>query len=142
MSTFADIHATLTDRYARYQKRQLNLAEEPLLLFVINSADLLKTASADKTKTEMYKDIINKYKDLKVSILCTDVENAAIIFTAGELLKTLKESKLVMAFEDIKTLKFIEISAMVAREYKKPIEYSDAYIFSGDRIEKLRTIQG
>ena len=70
------------------------------------------------------------------------MENAAIIFTAGELLKTLKESKLVMAFEDIKSLKFIEISAMVAREYKKPVEYSDAYVFSGDKIEKIRSIQG
>ncbi len=142
MSAFAQIHATLTDRYARYQKRQINMAEEPLLLLVINSADLLKAASADKTKAEMYKDIIGKYKDLKVSILCTDLENAAIIFTAGELLKTLKDSKLVMAFEDIKTLKFIEISAMVAREYKKPIEYSDAYVFNGDKIEKIRSIQG
>lgn len=142
MSAFAQIHTTLADRYARYQKRQINIAEEPLLLLVINSADLLKAASADKAKAEMYKDIIGKYKDLKVCILCTEVENAAIIFTAGELLKSLKESKLIMAFEDIKSLKFIEISAMVAREYKKPVEYSDAYVFNGDKIDKIRTIQG
>ena len=140
MNAFSEIHTTLEDRYARYQKRQINMAEEPLLLLVINSNELLKTASADKTKADMYKDIIGKYKDLKVCILCTDIENTTILFTAGELLKTLKDSKLVMAFEDIKTLKFIEISTMVARDFKKPIEYSDAYIFNGDRIDKIRTV--
>ena len=47
---------------------------------------------------------------------------------------------MLMVFEDIKALKFIEISTMAAREFKKPIELNDAYIFNGDKIEKIRTI--
>ena len=73
-------------------------------------------------------------------ILCTDIENTTILFTAGELLNTIKESRMLMVFEDIKALKFIEISTMAAREFKKPIEFNDAYIFNGDKIEKIRTI--
>lgn len=140
MDAFANIHNTLEDRYARYQRRLLNLEEEPLLLLVINSYDLLKTASSDKTKVDIYKDILGKYKDLKVCILCTEVENTTILFTAGELLKTIKDTRQIMTFEDIKALKFLEISSLVARDFKKPIEYNDAYVYSGDNIEKIRTI--
>lgn len=140
MSAFSEIHETLAKRYALYQKKELDLTKEPLLLLVINSKNMLKSASGDKSKAEMYKDIIGKYRDMKVSILCTDVDNVPILFTAGELLKNLKDTKSVMFFDDVKNMKFIEISSLVAKEYKKPIEYSDAYIFSGDRLNKLRTI--
>lgn len=140
MIAFEQIHTILGERYAKYQRREINLAQEPLLLLVINSKDMLKTASGDKAKAEMYKDICGKYKDMKVSILCTDIDNVPILFTAGELLKTLKDAKSVMVFEDIKNIKFVEVSSLVAREFKKSLEYNDAYIFNGDKPEKVRTI--
>lgn len=110
-----------------------------LQIIAINSGSLLKTMSADKTLTVAYKKLVAECKG-KVCFLYTDLANDAINFTSGEVLKSVKEKKQVVAFDNLKNIKAIEVSAMLARDFKKPLEGVDAYLFVGDGIEKIRTL--
>ena len=103
-----------------------------LQLIVINSGSLLKTLSADKNLVAVYKKIITEFKDQSVCFLYTDVLNEAISFTGGDVLKSIKEKKQLVAFENLKNLKVVDVSAVAAREFKKPLEGMDAYYFVND----------
>ena len=111
-----------------------------LQLIVINSGSLLKTLSTDKNLVAVYKKIITDFKDQSVCFLYTDVLNEAISFTGGDVLKSIKEKKQLVAFENLKNIKVVDVSAVTAREFKKPLEGMDAYYFVNDGIEKIRTL--
>lgn len=111
-----------------------------LQLIVINSGSLMKTLSTDKNLLPIYKEIIANSKTQKVCFLYTDLQNEPITFTSGDVLKSVKDKKQLVAFENIKNIKPVEVSAMIARDFKKPLEGMDAYYFVDDTIEKVRTL--
>lgn len=114
---------------------------EDLQLIVVNSPSIMKTIGTDKEILELYKKISTSLKSMKVCFLLTDLENSMIAFSAGDLLKQVRESRQVIAFEDIRNIKVVDVQMGVAREFKKSLEANDAYLFNGDKLEKIRVIE-
>lgn len=135
-----DVSSTLSKRAEAVKNGTTALEDEKLQLIVLNSTSMIKTMGTDKNLTALYKEIINTYKNLKVCLLYTDLDNEMISFSSGEALKNIRETKHVIAFEDLKNIKAVDVSMMAAREFKKPIEAYDAYMFVGDGIEKIRVV--
>lgn len=81
------------------------------------------------------------FKSGKGCFLLTDVENAMISFSAGELLKQVRDTKPFIVFENIKNIKVTDISMGVARTFKKELDVNDAYVIQGDKIERIRVVQ-
>lgn len=141
VSIFTTITEKLKTRFEQSQAGQINLAKEPLQLVVINSSSMIKTIGTDKELLDMYKLISSSLKNMKVCFLLTSVENEMISFSAGDLMKKIRELKQVIAFEDIRNIKVVDVPMSIAREFKKSLEQNDAYMFAGDTIEKIRIIE-
>ena len=62
-------------------------------------------------------------------------------FSAGELLKQVRDTKSFIIFENIKNIKVTDISMGVARTFKKELDVNDAYVIQGDKIERVRVVQ-
>ena len=129
----------LKQREAVLGAEAMDISREALQLVVINSASHVKALGTDKELLEIYK-YISTCKKQKICFLITDIENVMISLSAGEVLKNIKESRRLVAFEDIKKIKAVDISVADTKKFKKQLGYNDAYMFEGDKIEKIRTV--
>lgn len=76
---------------------------------------------------------------MKVCIILSDMENAAIGFNSCEVLKQLKETKTVLIFENLAEQKVIDVSTADLRENKKKIKAGEAYWFERGTFCKIKT---
>ena len=139
-SILTNIINILNTRALSIRTNKMILANEPMQLIIINSTYMIRTLGTDKKLSDMYKEITSTLKDMKVCFIYTDIDNEMISFTSGEALKNLRETKRLIAFEELKNIKAIDVSMMAAREFKKPLGEYDAYMFIGDNIEKIRVV--
>lgn len=127
-------------RYEGIQTGEVVLNDEPYIMVVINSTEGISALTTNREDTDRFKKIIGMYKEMKVCFLFTNVENAQIPFSATDALKTIRDSKRYLVFEDIKDIKIMEPPAQMARVYKKPIDASDVYLINGTVFEKIRFV--
>lgn len=136
-----EVYQLVETRYKLAQERKLVLDDEALILIVVNSADAMIQMTKDKVQLDKFKSLVTVMKGMKVCFLCTNVDNAQIIFGACEALKQLRDNKEYVVFENIKDIKVTDIQPSVAREYKNSLEYGDAYYISGSDICKIRAVR-
>ncbi len=114
----------------------LNNAE--LLMLVIDNQDALLAICNNSEGLAAYKNIVGRYKDMKVCII-TFVENANIPYSAPEILKNIREQRNFMYFDDISNMKIFDVPLAMMRNYKKPIELGDGYYIKDNECMKLKT---
>lgn len=137
-----DLLNTLEQRKMLIDKGQSELKKEPQDVVIINSADLAKIISKDRDITDIFNSIMNAYRHLKVCFLFTDIENARISISAGDILKGMNSVKHYLVFENISNIEVYDVPPAVKREYKKALEFREAYYINGEQVEKVRTVKG
>ncbi len=115
------------------------LEQAKLILLVLNTVDAVNAITANPAALASYKNIIGKYKNMKVGIIIGGIENEAIPYNASEILKKLKEQKHFMHFDDLGTFKVAEVPMTAVRAFKKKVELGDAYYLKDNLIVKLKT---
>lgn len=134
-----DISEKLELRYEKQMSGEGNaLFDEPLLVLVIQSMDAIEVLGKNKEALEDYKKIVTRYKNLKLTILFSNIANTAIPFNAPEPIKMLKERKQFIIFEDLNNIKVVDVPMAVSKIYKKPLQAGDAYYFKGSECKKLK----
>lgn len=123
-------------------QNMLFVEQEALQLVVINSYAAVNQLCADRELIRKYKELVGNLKGLKCCLLYTDIENVAVSYSSGEILKNIKDSRNMLIFEDIKAIHIIDIPTMTARRFRRHLEYMDAYSVNGETIEKVRTVKG
>lgn len=143
VTSFVDeIEQRLQQRYEEVAAGETTtLDNEPWLVLLLENSDTISEISANKTTVASIKNIISKYKDMKVIILLADIENATISFNAPEFLKLVKENRKYIVFEDVSNIKLCDIPISVTKKYAKPIEMFDAYYINDNELTKLKTIK-
>lgn len=116
------------------------LTNEPWLLLIVESQEAITGISADKKAMVSMKNILTKYKDMKVFTLFTNIENAGISFNGPELLKMLKDPRRYIIFEDAGSIKLCDLPTSITKKYAKPIEYGDAFYINENELIKLKTV--
>ena len=118
------------------------IANEPLLLCVIENNNIFEANGISKQAVETYKRIVTNYKHFKVLFVFSDVPNLNIGYSSPEMLKQMKEVNLNFCFDDLTNTKLIDFNATIMRCYKKPIELGDSYRITPDgSVIKLKTIK-
>ncbi len=132
----------LQSRYENLMRGTDNaLQEEPLLVLIVQNPDVIQTICQDKECLLDYQEITGKYKALKVCIIYADIPNAAIAYSAPEILKNIKEQKRFWLFEEIGNCKICDLPMTAVREFKKPLETGDVYAIAGTEIHKIKTVK-
>lgn len=116
------------------------IEKEPLLLVIVQNRDAIGALSSNNKAVEVYKKITRQYKALKVCFIFSDIENAAVAYGSPEILKSIKENKKALIFDDINNNKVFDIPVNALRTFKKPIEKGDAYFVMDNELIKIKTI--
>lgn len=110
-----------------------------LLMLIMDNPDSLNAICNSSEGLAAYKNIVGRYKNMKVCIL-TLVENANISYTAPEILKNIRDQKNFMFFDDMSSIKLFDPPLAVLRSFKKPIEPGDGYYIHENQYIKMKTV--
>lgn len=125
------------EEYQEMVKASDYLKKEKLI--VINDYDVIESWCKDKALVQIYKNMISKYKALGVYIVLCDLPNVSIGVMTNDILKSVKESRQLVYFDDINNIKILDVPALTGRNFKKKLEIGDAYYINGTEIFKLKT---
>ena len=139
---FDEVDQRVQSRYEDFAQRQeAALDDENWIVVVIESSDAIAEISADKKIIGTIKGMLGKYRMMKVLILMTNVENAAIPFSAPDLMKIVKDNRRYIIFDDISNIKLCDLSVSIAKKYAKPIEFCDAFYVNENELTKIKTVK-
>ncbi len=129
----------LMSRNAQRELRGLAAVDEMCpLVFIINNKDAIAMIGSDSKLTEVYNEIIKKYKGLKSLLIFTGIENEAISYNAPDILKQLRDSKHFIFFGDISEIKLIDVTYSTQKKFKEGLGQNDAFLFNGSSLSKLK----
>lgn len=134
-----EIEMQLKDRYDALvagDEDVLNDAE--LIMMVIDNQDALLAICNNSDALAAYKNIIGRYKNMKVCITVF-VENANIPYSAPEIMKNIRDQRKFMYFDDMSNMKIFDVPLAMSRNFKKPIELGDGYYIKDNECVKLKT---
>lgn len=134
-----EIEMQLKNRYdALVAGKEDVLSVAELLMLVIDNQDALLAICSDSDGLAAYKNIIGRYKNMKVCII-TYVENANIPYSAPEIMKNIRDQRNFMYFDDMSNMKIFDVPLAMSRNFKKPIELGDGYYIKDNECIKLKT---
>ena len=139
---FSEFEEELAERKEIVREEGMDaLRDMPLLLCVIENSTVFDANALSKQTVDMYKKIINNYKQFKVLIVFSNVPNMGTGYGASDMMKLMKEINEFYVFDDLSNVKIFDFGAAILRQHKKPIELGDAYKITSDgSISKIRTI--
>ena len=114
------------------------LNDTELLMMVIDNQDALLAICNNADGFAAYKNIIGRYKNMKVCIVVF-VENVNISYSAPEIMKNIREQRNFMYFDDMGNMKIFDVPLAMSRNFKKPIELGDGYYIKDNECIKLKT---
>ena len=136
------IYDQCSDRYSEVMHSgQSALDDEPLLLLIVNNNDAAAVLAKDSSATANLKELIGQLKKMRVCLIFTGLENAAVGYSSPELLKLLKEARNICFFDELKNMKFVDIPNAALRRFKKALTIGDAYMIHEDEIRKVKTVK-
>lgn len=135
------IHAEMKNRYERANEEGIEILEDlPLKLVVVNGCEQINALCKNTSAVGKYKEILDKYANLKVCFMFVNVDNTAVSFSGPEILKRLKEAKSVFYFDSLKRMKFIDLPSITVRKFRKERLYGDGYYFEEGELSKLKIV--
>lgn len=114
------------------------LTNAELLVLVLDNQDAMLAICNDREALAAYKNIVGRYKNMRVCIL-TFVDNASIPYSAPEMLKNIRDQRQFLFFDDVSNMKVFDVPLAVSRKFKKQIELGDGYYFKDSECLKLKT---
>ena len=133
------IEGRLADRYQRIASEGSDiLADEKMILLLINSRDFIESLCADPKVYGLYKNIIGKYKNMKSAVMIGDLENAVINYNSPEIYRYLRDNHNVFYFGDISGIKLFDLPMAIVRENKKPVVPGECFYITDTAVRKLK----
>jgi len=134
-----DIDSILEERYEKI-RNGVSIENENTIGLVINNALLIEKICKTADWITLYRNIVEKYKDLNVFVMYPNIENARVSFSACEILKNIKMTPNLLYFGDLGELKIVEVSSLITRRLKKKLNTGDAYYIVKKDYNRIKTI--
>ena len=117
------------------------LISQKVQLLVLTGRSAAGDLSVQKEALDLYREILEKYRPLKLLILATEIDNAAVGFNSPEILKPLRENRNFLMFEDIASVKVTDISLAAQKRYAGIHEKGDAFLIKENLLIRIKTVQ-
>lgn len=144
---FEDILQTFADEAERRMdilREGADLAEEPLLLCVLQNQGIYGPGAVPKPVCERLRQLLKDAPQLKLCFLFSDVENNGE-YAPPELLKVVRELGQQLLLDDLPGVKFLGSNKFTPAELKqnrKPLSLGDGYWYDArDGVQKLRLVK-
>lgn len=137
-----NVENELKNRYAQLSSGNSKVLEESkLIVLIINNRDAIEFISNNMNVNDSYKNIVGKYKKMNVCVLFGDYENANVSYSAPAVVKSIKDAKHILFFDDLANMKILDLPLSLMRNFKKPIELGDAYYIRDNDCAKIKTVR-
>ena len=137
-----DVANELEDRYSVLEDEgQEALDEMPWIIVMVNNKQALDVMAGSRDHENTFTNICKKYTNLKTLFLLTEVNDAAINSSAGQMLRKVKEDKKLLYFGAVKEMKILDVYASATKGVGGLASNDDAYWFNGENILRVKTIQ-
>jgi S-DNA-T family DNA segregation ATPase FtsK/SpoIIIE len=137
-----NVFEALEERYEMVSTLGMETLESmPLLLVIVNNNDAIMNIGSNKDAMEMFKKITKQYRNLKVSFIFNNIENAQVSFGAQEILKMIKDNRKAFMFEDLDNSKVFELSLATVRSFSKKLVLGDSYIIDEGDVSKIKIVE-
>lgn len=134
-----DMEAALNERQEKV-RQGLSMDQEPLLLCVLHSDELMKAEGIKKNTAEIIRKVTKSSGRFKICFLYAKVSNAGVSYSAPEGCKLAKEANYTFLFDDLSNMKLLDVPLAEQRKHKKALSAGDAYLISDKAIVRQKTI--
>lgn len=121
------------------RSRDENTAGRSKKMLIINSADVMKKINADKTNAKELSEAIKTASEADCFLLLANVENQNVGFNSSEVLKTIKESRQAVLFEQLVDNKIFEVGGRVKADTN--FDATMGYLFEGNSYSKIKIFE-
>lgn len=135
-----EIESKLSSRYNAVALGDDSVMEkEKAIVLILNNLDVIEALCANQKVYSSFKNIIGKYKNMRVSVILGDFENKTVNYNSPEIFRQIRDSRHLFFFGDISTLKIIDLPLSMIREFKKPVSVGDCYYIDDNVCYKIKT---
>lgn len=113
--------------------------KEKAIVLILNNIDVIEALCTNQSVYSSFKNIIGKYKNMRVSVILGDFENKTVNYNSPELFRQIRDSRHLFFFGDINTLKIFDLPLSMIREFKKPVSVGDCYYIDDNVCYKIKT---
>lgn len=125
----SQIHTELISRSTECAQNGYDcLNAKSQIVVIVNGNDPINALCKNATAVSKYKEILDRYADMKICFIFANIDNAEVSYNGPEILKRLKDSKNILYFDALAKLKFIQVSQSALRHSGK-IQLQDGYYF-------------
>lgn len=141
VETIINIEDELKLRYEALVSGDENIINNSnLIIFIINNIDAIENISNNAKALEAYMNIKIRYKNMNVCIIAGDYPNTNISYSSPEIIRSLRDAKHFLYFDDIDSMKVIDLPLTIVRQFKKPIMVGDCYYFNDNNCYKIKSV--
>lgn len=136
-----EISEELQRRYEIFASgNEEEFAALPHIVLVIDSMDAIEAIGFDMTVSKTYSDIVKKYKNLKVTVIISCLENTSVNYNLNEVIKSLKDNRILFTFEEASNIKLFDVSIQFMKENSKKLAYKDVYMAASTDVVRIKTV--
>lgn len=111
---------------------------QSLIVLIAHGQDFVDTVSADRTALEQFRQIITKYKNMKVCVILTGIENARIPMMGADVLKVIRDNGNFIIMEDLHNFKLFDITPSLIKKFKEERKEHDGYLIENNEMRKIK----
>lgn len=135
-----EIHQEMQARYELLTMGEIEKINKlPLICLVLQSQEACEMISEDEKTFDLLREILQKYRQLKVSILLANVPNVNLILDVPQIYKMFNSARNLIIFEQINTQRLVTPSIDESRKYReKGLAVGDAFFKCGEYFGKYK----
>lgn len=114
--------------------------DDPLVLLVLENRKVIEFINKKADLLAKMKDLLGGIAGLKMCVIFSNVENAAVGFNTPEIYKIVKNNKKIFVFDDASEFKFVDVNVRQQKEHAKPLKLGDAFMCFNNGMQRIRTI--
>ncbi len=118
-----------------------SIEDEPLMVLIINDSKVPDIISDNEDLYKKYNELVSDYKQRKVAIIYTNVQNEPLTVLSNPVLLGIKDSGNVLMFEALGDIEFISIPPLMLMKVKKDPGKGDAFYLKGSTIKRIKTAE-
>lgn len=108
------------------------LNDKPQIVIVVNGTDHITAFCKNTSAVTKYKEIMDRYLDMKVCFIFAYIDNAEVSYNGPEVLKRLKDTKNILYFDTLAKLKFVQVSQSALRQAGRIHPFDGYYFVEGE----------
>lgn len=133
-------HSLLEERYQNFIE-QGNMGENnELLLLIINNNDVAKRIDGDIDLTELFEEIVSRYRNLNIAIIFSNYENVSVSYDAPLPVTKIKEERHLLFFDDLDNLKPFDVPYEELKANRKRVGDGDVYYIKDSNFIKIKLV--